>query len=95
MIFQITHKHTPESCPAVHPEKREILTDAWRTLSTTDGIDVLGAYSSPLDHVFHVTVEADELERVVRALGALNALGTAQTSPVIPLKDLIKLVGEE
>ena len=94
MLFHITHTHNHETCPAVHVDRRKTLDECWEALRTTPEIRVVEAYAAPLDHIFHITVEADDLAAVVKAMSPLNALGSAQTLPVMPLDDLLLLVGE-
>ena len=95
MLLQITHTHSPETCPAVHAEHRVTLRRCYEALRESGEVKVVGAFASPLDHVFHFTVEAADLASVVRAMAPLNAIGTAKTEPVIPLDDLISLVSSE
>lgn len=95
MLFQITHTHTPERCPAIYAERGETLREVWRELQASSEVRVLSAYSSPLDHVFYFTLEADDLPAVVRAMAPLNAIGTARTLPVMPLGDLIDIVDQD
>jgi hypothetical protein len=95
MLFQITHTHGPERCPAIHGERGETLREVWRLLQTSAEVRVLSAYASPLDHVFFFMLEASDLSSVVRAMAPLNAIGTAHTTPVMPLGDLLELVDED
>jgi hypothetical protein len=95
MLFQITHTHAPETCPAVHAEHSATLRRCYEALRVSGEVKVVGAFASPLDHVFHFTVEAAELASVVRAMAPLNAIGTAKTEPVMRLEDLISLVAQE
>lgn len=85
MLFQITHTHTNESCPAQSPEQVKRYGEWWQALKKTPGVRVLAGYVSPMDHTFHITVEADDYPTLARALGPLNAIGTGRTSPILAL----------
>lgn len=85
MLFQVTHTHTNESCPAQSPEQTKRFNDWWQALKNTAGVQVLAGYVSPMDHTFHITVEAADYPTVARALGPLNTIGTGHTSPVLTL----------
>ena len=85
MLFQVTHTHTNESCPAQSPEQIKHLGEWWQTLKNTPGVKVLAGYVSPMDHSFHITVEADDYATLARALGPLNTIGAGRTSPVLAL----------
>lgn len=91
MLFQITHTHSHETCPAVHQSRLQDLNAWFESLKASPDVSLVGAYAAPLDHLLHITVEAPDLGAVVRALGPLNALGTAQTSPVLPLAELLSI----
>ncbi len=46
---------------------------------------MLSGYVSSMDHVFHITAEADDYPTLARALGPLNAIAKGHTSPVLTL----------
>jgi len=85
MVFQITHTHTNEGCPAQSPEQAKRLGEWWQSLKTAQGVKVLAGHVSPMDHTFHITVEADDYATLARALGPLNTIGVGHTSPVLTL----------
>ncbi|MBI4338346.1 MAG: hypothetical protein HY680_00150 [Chloroflexi bacterium] len=85
MLFQVTHTHTNEGCPAQSPEQVKRISDWWHAMKNTPGVKVLAGYVSPMDHVFHITVEADDYPTLARALGPLNAIGQGHTSPILTL----------
>ena len=85
MLFQITHTHTNEGCPAQSPEQLNRFSEWWQSLKTTAGVKVVAGYVSPMDHTFHITVEADDYATLARALGPLNTIGAGHTSPVLTL----------
>ena len=85
MLFQITHTHTNEGCPAQSPEQVKRVGDWWQALKNNPGVKVLAGYVSPMDHTFHITVEADDYSALARALGPLNTIGAGHTSPVLSL----------
>ena len=60
-------------------------------IEKTPGVKVRSGYVSPIDHTFHITVEADDYPTLARALGALNTYGTGHTSPVLTLDQTIPL----
>lgn len=91
MLFQVVHTHTNESCPAQSPEQTKRVGDWWQTLKNTPGVKLLAGYVSPMDHTFHITVEADDYPTLARALGPLNSFGTGRTSPVISLDQALPM----
>ncbi len=94
MLFQVSHNHTSEQCPAHSPEQTRRLADWWQSLKNTPGVKVLAGYVSPMDHTFHVTVEADDYPTLARALGPLNSIGSGHTSPVLPLDQAFPMAEE-
>ena len=94
MLFQITHTHTNETCPARSADETKRCGEWWASMKNTPGVKVLAGYVSPMDHVFHITVEADDYPTVARALGPLNTLGSGQTSPVLPLDQALPMAAE-
>ena len=91
MLFQVVHTHTNEGCPGRSPEQAKILANWWQTLKKTSGVKVVAGYTSPMDHTFHITVEADDYPTLARALGPLNSFGTGHTSPVLTLDQTLAL----
>ena len=91
MLFQVVHTHTNESCPARSSEQAKLLASWWQNLKKTPGVKVLAAYVSPMDHTFHITIEADEYPTLAKALGPLNTFGTGHTSPVLTLDQALPL----
>ncbi len=85
MLFQVTHTHTNASCPAQSAEQARRYGEWWQALKNTPGVNVLAGYVSPIDHTFHITVEADDYPTLARALGPLNTIGAGRTSPVLTL----------
>ncbi len=77
MIFQVTHTHTEATCPGVFPEKPSNFGEWWQGLETNPDLKVLAGFVSPMDHVFHITLEADDFATDARALGPLNSIGLA------------------
>ena len=94
MLFHVTHTHTAAMCPGAQPELTPVYTKWWHELNDTAGVRVLSAYVSPMDHVFYITVEADEYPVLARALGPLNAIGEGHTSPVITLDQAFPMADE-
>ena len=92
MLFQIKHTHSHETCPAIFPDRKAQLVAWWDSLNLSTEVKVVAATAAPLDHVFNLTLEAENLEAVVRALSPLNALGTAETNPVVPIAELVSLL---
>jgi hypothetical protein len=85
MLFQVVHTHTIEGCPARSPEQTKLFANWWQNLKKTQGVKVLAGYASPMEHTFHITVEADDYPTLAKALGPLNAFGTGHTSPVLTI----------
>jgi len=94
MFFQITHTHTNETCPAQSPEATQRYGAWWQALKQTPGLTVLGGYVSPMDHTFHITVEADDYAVVARAMGPLNTIGSGHTCPVLTLDQVMPMAAE-
>jgi hypothetical protein len=91
MLYQVVHTHTNESCPGRSPEQTKILANWWQSFKKTAGVKVVAAYSSPIDHTFYITVEADDYPTLAKALGPLNTLGTGRASPVLLLDQILTL----
>jgi hypothetical protein len=91
MLFQVVHTHSHETCPGVVPENFESYSRWWDNLKSTPNLKVLAGYVSPIEHVFHITIEAEDFGAVTRAIGPLNAIGSGQISPVIPLDQAMPL----
>ena len=85
MVFQVTHTHTNESCPAQSLEQTKRYGEWWQALKKTPGVKVVAGDVSPMDHTFHITVEAYDYPTPAKALGPLNTIGTGRTSPVLSL----------
>jgi hypothetical protein len=94
MLFQITHEHTHETCPGVVEELGDRFGDWWQALKSNQDVKVLSGYVSPMDHTFHITVEAADYGPVARAMGGLNAIGSGHTVPVITLDQAFPLADE-
>jgi hypothetical protein len=94
MIFQITHTHNHETCPGVHSDKLSTFSEWWDGVKKNPNLKVVGGYVAPMDHVFHITVEADDYTTVVRAMGPLNSIGTGHVTGVISLDAAMPLAQE-
>ena len=94
MLFQVTHVHTNEHCPAQSPEALKRVSDWWQAIKNNAGVKVLAGYVSPMDHTFHLTVEADDNATLARALGPLNTLGQGHTSPILTLDQAFPMAAE-
>jgi len=94
MLFQVVHTHSHETCPGVFPDRLESYSRWWNGLKTNPNVKVLAGYVSPMDHVFHITLEADDFGAVSRAVGPLNAIGSGQISPVIGLDQALPMAEE-
>ena len=94
MILQVTHKHNHETCPGVHTDKFSTFSEWWDGVKKNPNVKVLGGYVSPMDHVFHITLEADDFGAVTRAMGPLNSIGTGSIDVVITLDAAMPLAEE-
>jgi hypothetical protein len=94
MLFQVVHTHSHETCPGVFPDKFKSYSEWWDGLKANPNVKVLAGYVSPIDHVFHITLEADDFSYVTRAIGPLNAIGSGHISPVITLDQAMPLAEE-
>ena len=94
MIFQVTHTHNHETCPGAHPDKFTTFSEWWAGVKNNSSVKVLGGYVSPMDHVFHITLEADDFTSVTRAMGPLNSIGSGHISNVISLDAAMPLAEE-
>ncbi len=91
MLFQVVHTHTNETCPGRSTEQTKVLANWWQNLKKTSGVKVVAGYTSPMDHTFYITVEADDYPTLARALGPLNSYGEGHTSPVLTLDQTLAL----
>jgi hypothetical protein len=94
MLFQVVHTHNHETCPAQSSENLERASAWWNALKNTPGIKVLGGYVAPIEHVFYVTVEAEDSAALVRGMGPLNTIGTGQISPIVSLDQAFPMAQE-
>jgi len=94
MLFHITHTHRQEACPAVYPDRMEMLRHWWTQVNKTPGVNIISCVISPLDHTFYITAEADDFPTFTRALGPLNEIGSGQTVPVLPIETLLQIAEE-
>ena len=94
MLFQVIHTHSHETCPGVFPDKLASFSQWWDGLKTNANVKVLGGYVSPMDHVFYITLEADDFATVSRAVGPLNAIGTGRISPILTLDQTMPIAEE-
>jgi hypothetical protein len=92
MIFQVVHTHTNENCPGRSSEQAQRFGEWWQSLKKTSGVKVLSGYVSPMDHTFHITIEADDYPTLAKALGPLNTYGEGHTSPVLTLDQALPMV---
>ena len=92
MLFQVVHTHTNETCPGQSSEQAKRFGEWWQSFKKTPGVKVLAGYVSPMDHTFHITVEADDYPTLARALGPLNTYGASRTSPVLTLDQALPLI---
>jgi hypothetical protein len=91
LLFQVTHTHDEDTCPGVHSDKLKTFGDWWQALKTNANVKVLGGYVSPMEHIFHITLEADDFGTVARALGPLNSIGSGRICPVLTLDQALPL----
>lgn len=94
MLFQVTHSHSHHDCPAASPEATKKYGEWWQALKSTAGVKVLGGYVSPMDHTFHITVDADDYPTLARALGPMNSMGAGHTSPILSLDQAFPMAEE-
>jgi hypothetical protein len=94
MIFQVTHTHNHETCPGANPDKFTTFSQWWDAVKKNQNVKVLGGYVSPIDHVFHITLEADDFGAVTRAMGPLNSIGSGDISVVLTLDAAMPLAEE-
>jgi hypothetical protein len=94
MLFQITHVHTNDSCPGVVPEIGDRMGEWWQALKANPDVKLLAGYVSPMNHTFHITVEAADYGPVARAFGPLNEIGEGDTTPVITLDQAFPMADE-
>jgi hypothetical protein len=92
MLFQVVHTHTNETCPGQSSEQAKRFGEWWQSFKKTPGVKAVAGYVSPMDHTFHITVEADDYPTLARALGPLNTYGAGRTSPVLTLDQALPLI---
>ena len=51
----------------------------------------ISCYVSPSDHTLYLTLDADDSRALAKALAPINALGVGNTSPVLPLDDVLAM----
>ena len=92
MIFHVTHTHTPELCPSGNPEKvkKTVGVVASDAHAKDVGVNVLGRYISPTEHILFFIVEADNYEAVTEYLRPMMKMGTPRITPVSILGEGIK-----
>jgi hypothetical protein len=83
MLFQVTHRHSHETCPGGSSDRQDAFRTWWDGLKSNADVKVVAAYIATTDHVFHMTIEANDNGALARALGPLNTIGTGTVEPVI------------
>ena len=91
MLFQIVHSHTSQMCPAQSPEATKQISEWWQAMKKTPGVKVLAGTVSPLEHIYYITVEADDYAILTRALGPLVGIGTGKVIPVLTLDQTLPM----
>ena len=94
MLFQVTHHHDHETCPGLSPDKVAAFGQWWDGLKNNSDVKIVGAYIATTDHVFHMTIEANDNSALARALGPLNGIGTGTVEPVVTFDQAFPLAEE-
>ena len=70
-IFSVNSKHTPESCPMFNDEVKQKFKDLVgkrEEIAKKQGLKVISAYTSILDHLIFLIVDAPSQQAVERYL---------------------------
>ncbi|MHA2427527.1 MAG: DUF3303 family protein [Candidatus Hermodarchaeia archaeon] len=101
MLFVATLQHSPEDCFA-RPENAEAFDQAikaWDEIEITAqsaGINLLGSYINPNEHVFFYIFDADNYLSVSRLLGSVMLTHhTAKITPVLTLREAVDAVKQQ
>src|SRR5262245_30548675 len=94
MLFQVTHRHTHETCPGGSSERSAALSQWWDGLKNNPDVRVISGYIATTDHVFHITIEANDNGALARALGPLNMIGEGTVEPVVTFDQAFPLAQE-
>jgi hypothetical protein len=82
MLFHITQRHTPETCPVDEGGSASLFNP------NVEGVKLIGRYGANSEHVFFFIVEADDWNALQRFLLPGFRRATATITPVseLPVK---------
>lgn len=90
MLFVVTHRHTPELCPADELAPVHQMADEGHIRES--GVTVLGSYVAPPEHIIYFVLEADDYAQVVRYFRPMMKIGTPDIVPVQTLPELLGIL---
>lgn len=89
MVFHITHKHSPESCPA---GDATLTRNTWGKLyeaADEYGVTIHSSWVEAEAHTVYLIVETDSAEAISGMLRPVMKIGTANISPVTDARAVI------
>jgi len=91
MLFVATHLHTPELCPSDNPEnvKKTVGVMASKSHAEKSGVNVIGSYIAPEEHVLYFVIESNDYSKIVAFFRPIMKMGTLKLTPVSTLADAV------
>ena len=94
-IFAVNMRHTPESCPRFNQEVMKKFREAFvkrEESAEKNGVKILSAYTSTMEHTTFCIVEASSQQSVESYFVEIGMAfwNTAHISQVMPFEDVIK-----
>jgi hypothetical protein len=90
MLFHITHKHTPETCPYRDPEKTKSTYGKMMSSAEQLGVKIVGAWVDAPAHTVYVVVETDSVQKIEELLAPVFKIGHAETRAVSDAAAVLK-----
>lgn len=95
VVFHITHKHTPETCPVGDPE---LVHNTWGKvfeIAEQSDVKIHGAWTVPEAHTAYLIVETDSAEAIAAIMRPVMKIGVAQISPVTDARAQVAAYAKE
>ncbi len=90
-LFVVTHRHTPERCPARDPNKGRYLLDRLsKECASSFGITVHAEAIADGLHTLHMILEASDREQVDKYLAPFAQGGSVSVLPATPCEAVVQ-----
>jgi hypothetical protein len=93
MLFHVTMTHTPDNCPAYHPEKMPAVITSLENLEQLGkklNIKIHSLLWGAPDHVAYAVLESDSLVSIGRFLNSIAIPQEFEITPVEHVSDVVE-----